>query len=379
MKYVVIVLAFWYLRANAQTGLEILKNSNDKIRSLKAISYNIYSENAYEKITADVVIKRGNDLPIFETGMLKVSGLAIGSSGSKQLTFAYNGSSFDFMDPDTHEMVQLDSPSYNKVGRTRLMNYTLLAMPCYWQKEPIVLKDITADKMEDTTIFNQLCFKVRIQREVNNDIIGKQKFESYWFVGKKDLLVHGYRTSSGIQLLNIKAIDQEIDKNFFILASIQDVKKMNGLEPISTGLLTIGTKAPEWSLPSASQAISLKSLQGKVVLLDFWGTWCVPCIKAMPDIQAIYDHFKNENVIVIGVSVETEKAADPLTFVTRKGYTYPIALNGNTITKAYNVQEFPTVYLIDKKGNIIHAEHGGARENFKEDMISKIEYALKEK
>lgn len=96
----------------------------------------------------------------------------------------------------------------------------------------------------------------------------------------------------------------------------------------------------------------------------------------MPDIQAIYDRFKDRQVIVIGVSVEPERAADPIGFMKNKNFTYPIVLNGQSITKPYQVQEFPTVYIIDKNGIIIHAEHGGNRENFKEDIISRVEKAL---
>lgn len=378
MRYLFVLLLL-NLQSIAQTGTEILQKSDEKIRTLKAISYNIYSETKYEKVTADVVIKRGNDLPVFETGMIRLSGLSIDNDGSKQITFACNGSGFDFIDPDTHELVRLENPSYSKISRTRLMGYTLLAMACYWQKEPfIALKDMkSADRMEDTVIYKTPCYKIKIRREVNSEIMGKLTFESYWFIGKDDLLFYGVRSATGIQLLHVKAVNQEVDKSFFELASTQEVKKMTGLEPIGTGLLSTGSEAPSWTLPSAGpEKISLSSLKGKVVLLDFWGTWCVPCIRTMPEIQAIYDHFKGKDVAVIGVSVETESKADPVGFMKRKGYTYPIVLDGRTITTPYKVAEFPTVYLIDKNGKIIHSEHGGNRENFKEDIISKIEHAL---
>ena len=157
-------------------------------------------------------------------------------------------------------------------------------------------------------------------------------------------------------------------------------KKITGKEPLTDGLLSVGTKAPAWSLPSNhNKEIKLNDLKGKVILLDFWGTWCVPCLKAMPDIQFIYEKFKDQPVEVIGVSVETEKKADPAAYIKKKGYTYTIVLDGHKITKDYKVVQYPSIYIIDKTGTIIHAEHSGNREEFKEDLIKRIETAIKEK
>ena len=151
------------------------------------------------------------------------------------------------------------------------------------------------------------------------------------------------------------------------------------MEPLSEGLLKIGTLAPDWTLVSNKGTnIQLTQLKGKVILLDFWGTWCVPCIKAMPEIQAIHDYFKNKQVEIIGVSVERDAKADPVGFVKKKGFTYPIVLNGASITEGYKVQIFPSLYIIDKQGKIIHAEHSGGRENFKDDIIARINKALNE-
>lgn len=196
MKYTTWIVIFISLYANAQTGKEILQSCEDRIRTLKSVSYNIYSENAYEKVTADVVVQRGNDLPIFETARIKVSALALTNSGSKQITFAYNGTSFDFIDPATHELVKLDSPSYNKLGRTGMMMYTLLALPAYWQKDPLrSLIDITAaEKLEDTLVFGNPCYKIKVTRESNSSLTGKETSQSYWFIGKKDQLIHGIRS-----------------------------------------------------------------------------------------------------------------------------------------------------------------------------------------
>lgn len=363
----------------SQSGLEIIKTSNEKIKNLKNITYNIYDENAIEKVTADVTIERGYEFPVLEA-KLKVSGIAMSNKGSEQISFTFNGQYFDFIDLKTHELTRLDSVSYNKLGSTGVMQYTLLALPPYCQKEPfgIILKQLTnVERLEDTTIYNIPCFTIKVTMEINSEAMGKQTLISNWYIDKENFLICGKKSKTNQQFLKIRSTDQDFAKEYFNLAAVSEVKKITGLEPISDGLLKVGSKAPGWTLLSSqNKLINLNDFKGKIVLLDFWGTWCVPCLRAMPEIQAIHDLFKNDPVEVIGVSVETEKSADPTGYMKRKGYTYTTLLDGKKITKDYKVAEFPSIYLIDKNGVIIHAEHGGNREDFKEDLIKRIKLAI---
>ncbi len=378
MKLLILLLLIPFLTFS-QTGLEIIKTSNERIKKMKTISYNIYDENSMEKVTADVTIQRGDDIPVLEA-KVKVNGIVMGKDGSKQISFSFNGQSFDFIDLKTNQLTRLDSISYNKLGRTGLMQYTLLASAPYRQKEPfeVILKQLTkAERLEDTSIYKVPCFAIRVTMEVNSEAMGKQTLESTWYIDKEKFLICGKKSKTNQQFLKIRSINEEYSNEYFSLAAVSEVRKVTGLEPISDGLLKVGAKAPDWNLPSSqNKLLSLKDYKGKVVLLDFWGTWCVPCLKAMPDIQAIYDLFKNDPVEIIGVSVETENKADPIGYMKRKGYAYTTLLEGTKITKDYKVSEFPSIYLIDKEGIIVHAEHGGNRENFKEDMIERIQKEL---
>lgn len=363
----------------SQSGIEILKTSAAKISSLKNISYNVYTEYAHEKITADVTIERGGDYSLYDGCRLKVKGIALSDHGSEQLSFSYNGSSFDYMDLKTQELVKLENPDYKKIGRTGMIMYDQLIPVPYWQKIPFenILKQLTtAEVLNDTTIYSRPCYRIKVNMEVNTEAMGKMKLESVWFLDKETKLICGQQTKSGKVFIKIKAVDEVLKDNFFDLAAA-NIKTITGLEPKNDGLLEKGTKAPDWTLPSGNgKHISLKELKGKIVLLDFWGTWCVPCLKAMPEIQMIHDEFKDKQVEIIGVSVETDAKADPAGYVKRKGYTYTIVLDGHKITKDYKVVQFPTIYIIDKKGKIIYAEHSGNRENFREDIISRIHAAL---
>jgi peroxiredoxin len=96
----------------------------------------------------------------------------------------------------------------------------------------------------------------------------------------------------------------------------------------------------------------------------------------MPVIQSIYEEFFNQAVEVIGVSVEHENALNVPDFVKRKGFTYPIALDGKTISKVYKVTQFPTMYIIDKKGKIIFAGSGEDLDKKKDAIVQLIQKAL---
>lgn len=120
----------------------------------------------------------------------------------------------------------------------------------------------------------------------------------------------------------------------------------------------IGSKAPDISLPDANgQIIKLSSLHGKVVLLDFWASWCGPCRRSNPHTLSVYNEYKDKGFEVYGVSIDENKQAwsnairqDKMTWLqvidTKAGY-------GNELTKTWNLQYIPSTFLIDKEGKIV--------------------------
>ena len=120
----------------------------------------------------------------------------------------------------------------------------------------------------------------------------------------------------------------------------------------------IGSKVPDISLPDASdQIIKLSSLQGKVVLLDFWASWCGPCRKSNREMQALYKEYKAKGLEVYGVSIDADKRAwtnavsqDKIAWLqvidTKAG-------GGNELTQTWNLQYIPSSFLIDKEGKLV--------------------------
>lgn len=124
------------------------------------------------------------------------------------------------------------------------------------------------------------------------------------------------------------------------------------------GLLEVGTAAPDFTLKDAAgHDVALHDLRGKVVLLDFWATWCGPCKLAMPGLQKLHEKYADKPVQIIGVNCR-ERGADPVAFMKSKNYTYTLLVQGDAVALQYQVRGIPTFYLIAPDGKIALANAG---------------------
>lgn len=120
--------------------------------------------------------------------------------------------------------------------------------------------------------------------------------------------------------------------------------------------VTAGAQAPDFNYKDISgKEVSLKTFQGKYVVLDFWGIWCKWCVKGIPDMKKYYDMYKEKMEIV---SIDNGDEMDKLLpFIQENDMNWTHIMNdakGNTdLCKLYQVQGFPTKVLIDPKGKIV--------------------------
>ncbi|HEY3740674.1 MAG TPA: TlpA disulfide reductase family protein, partial [Bryobacteraceae bacterium] len=97
---------------------------------------------------------------------------------------------------------------------------------------------------------------------------------------------------------------------------------------------------------------TLKDLPGKVVLVNFWATWCPPCRKEMPDLDALYRRFKKKGLVILSISSEEE--ATVRKFLADKNYTYPILLDpGEKANKEFVIEGIPKSFLYDREGKLV--------------------------
>ena len=118
--------------------------------------------------------------------------------------------------------------------------------------------------------------------------------------------------------------------------------------------------APDFTLYTLDgEEVRLSDYLGKVVILDFWATWCAPCRKGIPDLISIQNEYKDE-LVVIGISLDQPATQDKLVpFIESYGINYPVVLGNIEVSDAYgNIQAIPTSFIIDQEGNIINKHIG---------------------
>ena len=140
-----------------------------------------------------------------------------------------------------------------------------------------------------------------------------------------------------------------------------------------------GFTAPDFTLSLLDGGeITLSELQGKVVLVNFWTSWCPPCRKEMPAIESVYRGYKDLGLVVIGLNLTAQDSKQAAaSFVREVGVTFPIALDlDNSVGNLYRVTALPTSFFIDRKGVIRSVIVGGP---MSEALIqSKVEELLRE-
>ena len=124
--------------------------------------------------------------------------------------------------------------------------------------------------------------------------------------------------------------------------------------------------APAWRLPDLDEKVhDLQGYAGKVVVMDFWGSWCGPCKMELPYFEAMYRRYKN-NPKVAFVSINWEKSDDAMQhrttardFVKQNNYTFPVMYDHEqSAVRAYQIQGFPTLFTIDRKGVVRYVNIG---------------------
>lgn len=102
----------------------------------------------------------------------------------------------------------------------------------------------------------------------------------------------------------------------------------------------------------AGRVWTLSALKGKVVLVNFWATWCPPCRKEMPDLEALYNRFKDKGLVVLAISDEPMDTVKP--FVSSAKYTFPVLLDpGRKVNAAYQIDGIPKNFVYDREGKLV--------------------------
>lgn len=126
------------------------------------------------------------------------------------------------------------------------------------------------------------------------------------------------------------------------------------------GVTSLNQAAPDFRVTTLEGApVTPDSLRGKVILLNFWATWCPPCRVEMPGFQDVYDEHRADGFVVLGVSTDRAGREPVREFLRETGITYPVAMANGEIVSAYGgARVLPTSFLIDREGRIRHEVRG---------------------
>ena len=115
--------------------------------------------------------------------------------------------------------------------------------------------------------------------------------------------------------------------------------------------------------------VDLANMRGKVVLLDFWATWCGPCLKELPNVLATYKKFHDKGFEIIGISLDENKDS-LISFVKARGMTWPQYFDEKKqLSQRLGIVGIPTMWLIDKQGLVVNL-------NAREDLQGSVEKLL---
>jgi len=248
-------------------------------------------------------------------------------------------------------------------------------------------KIIAANILGEETIDGQPCDMVRILRSIDlgtsddgdekpstmtmTDILSIARADSFPRRLSQKMAVNGEDQMANLavsyQYSNVK-LDPALDASMFATTPPAGYVKGENPKDAPDGereqpqlKAKVGEKALDFTLTGIDGAqFSLQGLKGKVLLLDFWATWCGPCKQVMPTIQKIADEYKDKDVAVFGVNTWERGEGAAQKYMESKGFTYPCLLAGDELAKSYGVPGIPTLLVIGKDGVIVLAEVGMA-------------------
>lgn len=158
-----------------------------------------------------------------------------------------------------------------------------------------------------------------------------------------------------------------------VLLGVAGYSLFETLTPFDTQRPAVGELAPEISLEDLNGSIvRLSDYRGKVVLVNFWGSWCTPCKEEIPGLQKVFSEYRGKGFAVLAVAV------DDVPFAIKKlDLPFPVVLADRQVSKDYgNVVHIPVSFLVGKDGKIIRKMKGIYSEG---DLRSHVEQALKGK
>ncbi|MCX5717935.1 MAG: TlpA disulfide reductase family protein [Nitrospirae bacterium] len=159
---------------------------------------------------------------------------------------------------------------------------------------------------------------------------------------------------------------------FLVFSPAACKKKEAGVE---AGPLSIGNIAPDFiSKDVNGNTVRLSDYKGKVVLIEFWATWCGPCRELTPVLNKIYENYKDKGFVVLALTPE-ESTNTVKSYIKENNVTYPVLITDMKTTRRYGVISIPASFLISRDGRVTE-KHLGVTWDIMQELSSEIEKLL---
>ena len=377
-----IYIVFILLNVTADAQVSTVQNVIDKLESYKSFSYQ--SACKQKDYTSDTAKEQGKDvflkMPEDKNFGYLFSMETVNKADRINFTDLYNGQNLIHITP-------ADSSYLLEKINTHAFQTSLLGH-LNWIKGFIEKKPSKIVKTSDTTI-NTITFSHLIVNTYDT-VINKEHYYTriHLFIDKLSgvpgsIVYKSRNAGTGDGITNYYSENRYF--NYKFNQDNIDLARMNipkwfhpHKEHPKVPLLAPGTAAPDWTLYDAEgKKISLRQMQGKVILLDFFFIGCGACMEALKPLNRLHEKYKNQNVAVVSMTFRDNKKS-----VSRfeKNYhiKYPIYIDAGDVVKLYHIEGFPTFYFIDEEGKIANSVVGYA-DDFEAKATSVIDGLLKNK
>ena len=158
-----------------------------------------------------------------------------------------------------------------------------------------------------------------------------------------------------------------------IMYALVFIPALCGLTGCPSGGAKIGLPAPALNLERLGGGTKdIAQLKGKVVLVNFWATWCAPCVEEMPDLEKLHRELEGQDFVLIAVSVDKKRSTIEK-FASKHKLSFPILHDpGEKTARSWGTTGFPETFIVDKQGNVAHKFIGPIDYEYIHDKVKEL-------